>query len=761
MRYSIQDEDLNKIISLENDVSENVQQLYNEYVDNIIQWGKKFKSELVYGICKKTIGMIDYDYFQAMNSFISQYGEMGASFESISRHYRVGDDALAKIISFQREILEKSIMHNSREIQYIYDGDAQYSDELIAEYRDISEDFLSKIEESYEEYSGQARVICDENMLGDGIEILVKYQYETLQKICILYDKIFDTFLEWYEKTLRENDALLETLNQQMLTLSAGMGEEEVERILSQILDEYSAPLETRTDGASGHTAQNIGSSNAEQSLAGSTEEEKRAEVQKQANKIMLATVDSLLKELDTPEKIRGFKEYVDACQSKFNACKMEENQETKQSKFKQFCEFIKKGAKKYAKPIAKALGIIVPLIAPEASLVAKIATALPSVMDCFSGAVDEKKDMDKVELGLECMKSIGVQSFLDDPEKIAKYIEARATDIADDILKKILSSEKFLKVLDIDENELSKPQNSAVYKKYTGKELAKVPQKKKAYDYDFEKYDPRKLNQLQPRVREESVNSLTNDIKSGMIHRFNSKDYEAVLNELQALRKEFDSSKAHIDIAPDSGIKRIIEELRSIIKSKTQDAYFEDFDGRFNKEELRLLFDEFEAEKAKSIKENKQPDYNNACANFLRRAMGYPALEEKTVVVKSMQELIPVINSKCERFRVDDENLLVTINNAQNLSHQKNSKIKKKGILKTLWDNATIFSGMLGIGTLLAVGGCWPLGLLYAWSSIGAVLEDSQSIAYTNLAYQLGDKRTDFLLENYHNIEKNVFELK
>ena len=760
MIYSIQDEDLNKIINLEKKVSEDIEQLYNDYADNIIQWGKKFDSELVYGICKRSIEMIEEDYFQAMNNFVSQYVEMGMSFENISLHYKVGNDALGKVTKFQRDILKTVFLHNMKEIQYTYHGNAKYSNELINEYKDISIDFLTKIEISYDEYSNQAKNIREENLLGDGIDILIKYQYETLQKVGMLYDKILDTFLEWYEKTLYENGVLLETLNQQMLTLSGTLGEEEIENLLSQIIDESSISQESYIDNLSGHNFKCTSSDEMAQNIDEKFEQKKREEIKKSANIAMLASVKALLKELDTPEKIKKFKEYIEACQSKFDECRTENDKETKKSKFKQFCDFIKKGAKKYAKPIAKALGIIVPLIAPETGLISKIAVALPSLMECFSGVLDEKKDMDKIELALECIKSIGVKNFPNEPEKIYKYIEDRAEDIAHDILRKILSSEKYLKVLNIDENELSKPKNREIYKAYTGKELVSVPQKRKAYDYDFEQYKPKKLNQLQPIVSEETVNSLSNDIKSGLTRQFNSKDFEQVMNEIQILKKGFDTSKSYVDIMPNSKIKYIIDEIRSIIKLKIQDKYLEDYDGRFNKEELHILFEEFEDEKIKSRKNKKQPNYSNAGANFLRRYMGYPAQEEEIVIVKNMQELIPVLNSKCPRFKVENESLLKTVNNAKKLLVQKNSKIKKKGILKILWDNATVLGGTLGMGTLLGIGVCWPLGLLYTWSSIGSILEDNQSVAYTNLVYQLGDKRTDFLLERYHNIEKNMFEL-
>lgn len=172
-------------------------------------------------------------------------------------------------------------------------------------------------------------------------------------------------------------------------------------------------------------------------------------------------------------------------------------------------------------------------------------------------------------------------------------------------------------------------------------------------------------------------------------------------------------------------------------------------------------MFEEFEAERERSKVRKQQPDYSNACSNFIRRHMGYPAQDEKMVVVKSMQELIPIINARCLSFRVESDYLVNTINTAQVLSSQKNSKIKKKSMLQTLWESSTLLGGALGISTLLVMGGCWPLGLLCTWGAIGCMVTDNQTTAYTNLVYQLGEERTEYLLNNYHSITQDIFELK
>ena len=236
MRYSIQDEELNKIRELQEEVSNNIENLYNEYVDSINEWGKKFNSELVYNICKKTIGIIDEDYCRVMKDFAKQFSEMGISFKNISKRYKVGEDALGKVSTFQNDMLENTYVHNTKDIQYFCDGNSQYSTDLIREYKDIFEVFYSGIETSYEEYYPKIIEIRNINILGDGIECIVKYQYETIQKFGVLYNDIFERFLEWYGKVLHENDTLLEEINLQMKSISIDISEKEIEKLLFLML---------------------------------------------------------------------------------------------------------------------------------------------------------------------------------------------------------------------------------------------------------------------------------------------------------------------------------------------------------------------------------------------------------------------------------------------------------------------------------------------------------------------------------------------
>ena len=752
MRYSIQDEDINIILNIESEVSDKIEQLCNDYVEKITKWGKEFNSELVFEICKKTIGIIDEDYKQSLKNFISSYDETGISFINISKRYRVGEEALTKVERFQNEVLEKALSHNIDKIEYICDGNARYSTEIINEYKNINETFLSSIEEAYDVHYAKVQNTRSNNVLADGIDIFVKYQYETLQKICLLYDRVFALFLEWYEKTLHENEALLKEINSQVVNASVEIGEEKIEELLSQIMDQEVFGSDSSQKGPEGTTER----TNSDKE--NDSKEKRQEEIKKAAQKAVLSSVDSLLKELDSPEKIRDFKQYIGRCQSKFDEYK-KEDKEGKKSKFKNFCDFIKSGAKKYGKSIMKALGIVVPLIAPEGHVATKIAKNLPAVMECFSGKENKEKDSDKIEFGLECMKSIGVDQLPESKEEIQKYMEQNGDTIAENILQKVFSSEKYRKVLDIDEEELTIPENQKLYKSITGKDVKRIPRKRNAYDCDFEQYNPRKFKDITPVESEEKVNKITQDVCSAISDSFHNRDLETVFSDMDQVKNQIESGKGYVEIADNNKTGKLIEELRQVVNGQTKNEVLENIDGRYNKDDIKMLCDEFQYEKDKVKDEQKTPDFNRACQNFIRRQMGYPAQYDKTVV-KDVQELIPVINKRCDQFIIENNSLIKSINNAQNLANSKNSNIKRKSILSSLAVGTIGVGSYLGIGAMLAMGTLWPLGVAVALVPVSAAFIDVRADDYSFLVSNLGEERTEFLLKKYQNIDKNCFQL-
>jgi len=204
-------------------------------------------------------------------------------------------------------------------------------------------------------------------------------------------------------------------------------------KLLLKIIDE----THSKDDGLENIVNKNFNSKKNEDY---DTEEEnnRRNQAQKASRETVKSLVDSLLKELDSPEKIRDFKEYILECQQKYEDYNKSNDKIEKKSKFKKLCNVIKKGAKKYTLPTLKALGIVLPLFLPEAHIISLIAKNLPKIMECFTGVENNESDIDKIGLGLEFMKSLGVEKLPEDCSEIKGYFEENGEVITKSILKSV-----------------------------------------------------------------------------------------------------------------------------------------------------------------------------------------------------------------------------------------------------------------------------------------------------------------------------------
>lgn len=482
---------------------------------------------------------------------------------------------------------------------------------------------------------------------------------------------------------------------------------------------------------------------------AGEKKEDSEKQMKEEVEKAKSEQIEAFVKELNTPEKIKAFKENIEACEKQMEDCKKETDPKKKQSKFQRFCGFLKKGAKKFGKPIAKALSILVPLIVPQGSVAGKIFTKLPEVVACFDGKVDEKKDMDKVALGVDCLKTMGLDKLPEKGDQIKEHLEKNAKTIADDVVRMVLNNENHRRVLGLDEVELSKPENRDLYKKMTGKDIEQVPQRREAYQHDFSKFDAEKLNNLKPRIDEKELGKITEQIHDNMPKLLSNEMIQKLLSEIEDLKKKLDENTSYITLQNQSEIKRIVEEIRNIMAEKGTSQVLDQIDGRYNKEDMSMLLGELSQAIKKGGPETYSENLTKACENFARRQSGYPKQEEENLVINDVKELIPVIDRKVKSFTVENEKLRDMITGAINLNNQRDGKIARKHVIRGLKSTNGIM-GAIGVGAMIAFSGAWPLGLLFSVGSVTSLVSDEYKKAYSQLVTQIGDKRADVLVENY-----------
>lgn len=131
MRYSIEDSELIALRNFCQSSNTNLENIYKTYLRNLEEWSRKLNSELVYEICRRSIGLLETDYNRELERFCQKFSLSQTSFVGISQFYNVGQEALAKMQRFQDSILPKGILKSKWELPIATTDNFQYSFELI------------------------------------------------------------------------------------------------------------------------------------------------------------------------------------------------------------------------------------------------------------------------------------------------------------------------------------------------------------------------------------------------------------------------------------------------------------------------------------------------------------------------------------------------------------------------------------------------------------------------------------------------------
>ena len=868
MKYSNLHDECVHIVNIENDVSRNINDLCNDFAGRVMEWGNKINSELVYIVCKKTIEMIDEDYINLVMAWTTRYINMDTSFINISKRLHVGEEAFAVVNIIEQEVIDKANSHKVNEISRQYVGNVEYSDDLILEYSDLISNFKLKIEQYFDQYYNLILSCSNDNVLYNGLSILVKYQYEILQSTVALYDNIFTSFLIWYKRNVQENQMLIEEIKEQVLQHAEQMSEDEIiNGLLVDILGctsgieepyfhndyDYSVsdiqqdngiatthetiqnedPTETAEnnddalgtqeesspsnqselidDNASGSDINqvddnSVGEGNEENEnptgtaenhdytlgTQGESSDSNQGEVvdendgshinykgnntlEDSANEALNSIAHSMIDDLESAGGVDGYIDTINDCQNAYNSFENEEDKSERKKKFKELSRKIIENAKKYAKPTMKALSMIAPLIAPVNPVASKIMEKLPAIMECFSGKENNENDAEKIGLGLDCIKAIGIDKIPQTDEGIEEYIKKNGQGIANEVLNKVLSSDKYRKEFGISDADLNRliprgVHSSSVNKdcedsigtdKIIDSDMNEV-KGRNPYDYDFEFYNPKTLNKVRPKLNDNMVKEMSDKVRYEIPKILKNNDFETILSEISDFEPQiYDGSKEYLEIPRGSKTEKLLDGLNRTINDIGIGDSLKSNNGKYNKDDIKCLVDEFNYEKNKAEKNGERPDYCNACRNFMKRYNGYPAADDDIVIIKDIRELIPVIDGRYKEFRTDNTGLLNLIDDAQSLFTSRRGGIKCKVILNALSKCALGAGCFLGIGALLAMSATWPLAVLVSLIPLASLFYNDDSRAYSILVYNLGDRRVDFLLGNYIKKEDNYYMIK
>ena len=188
-----------------------------------------------------------------------------------------------------------------------------------------------------------------------------------------------------------------------------------------------------------------------------------------------------------------------------------------------------------------------------------------------------------------------------------------------------------------------------------------------------------------------------------------------------------------------------MIRKINQVSREMVNPILIREENGEYDRCDVELLLQELDqiANKDEGMK-----NFNKGVSNFMRRKMGYPAIDSNgRNIVKKLHELIPSLDKNSEEFVVQNPKICDMIFSAKKI---KDDDCRRKGICEGLRKNKGIlnFMGITLVFTLLGSGGAIAAICMLLFGSM--FINDDTDKDYSELVLNLGEDRTDNLLNNY-----------
>ena len=219
-------------------------------------------------------------------------------------------------------------------------------------------------------------------------------------------------------------------------------------------------------------------------------------------------------------------------------------------------------------------------------------------------------------------------------------------------------------------------------------------------------------------------------------------------------VEKQFSNKEGYITLPQNSDIEKMILELKQVAEKENLPKVLSNIDGRYNKKEIEELFSGMKNTRLSNGKMNLEKGVNN----FFRKQLGYPKLSPfGDMIVDDLKDLIPIVDNKEHKFIVENEDIKRVVIEAKKMIGRKDAQIAKIGVKDMLLSAGTV-GVAIGTVALLVISGMWPIALI-AMLGGGGSTGNQEKDAYAKLIASIGEKRAEYLLDNYNNNE-NVFSI-
>ncbi len=259
------------------------------------------------------------------------------------------------------------------------------------------------------------------------------------------------------------------------------------------------------------------------------------------------------------------------------------------------------------------------------------------------------------------------------------------------------------------------------------------------SYDYDFNSYNPDKLKKLSPRINSEEVEKISNKV-GGIFNGLKS------INRLQEEKDNLNKKNQNlIKFSEDSQLGSMIKKINQMNRKMDNPIPIREENGEYDRRDVELLLEELDEI---SEKDTDAKDFNRGISNFMKRKMGYPATDYNgRNIIKKLQELIPSLDNNNEEFIIQNPQICDMVSSAKKI---KDDDSRRKEICEGLRKNKGILN-LMGIAlVVMLLGSGGPIAAICVLLFGSRFIKDDTDKAYSELVLNLGEDRTNSLLNNY-----------
>ena len=804
MLYSTEEEDIGRLIRIEDDTSREIELKYNDFKNNVSEWIKSVRAEVLATGIQSMVAYIDDAYRNGTRKIIRESPDFSGSFIAVSRRLKVGSCSMetAEALPQRLEEVFDEAAKSAVELDISFTGHANLNVEAINEFKNISNDFKNALNEVYDSRVHELNDLMQEYLLAKCMYSILEPQIRLIIDSVRFADLFYEKMLDWYTEAIRLNETIVSELNEEAKKVSGSLTEA-VKYVANVIRKAFDTSMESggavsssSVQAQPSSSANNVGGSKSEDKKDSSAGPNSANKVSNQQETMYSDLVKGILKDLGPPEAIEKFKSMVNDGLSVSSDAKQQlkdSDDAKKDSILNRVGAKLKKLIGDSGKTLLKIASLIVSMFAPGDSIASKIVSGLSGIIDWVNKDGSTKDDIKKAEFALKSAKSALPEGDKVDPSKFEEYINKNKDKILKSILSSLIDEPEYSTALNIKQSELNDSPTVREFRRSRGETVLDYPKPYSPISYVSSNEGVSSSSDTVPRKTGEkgfltsSASGITNASNDGAsssnavstnisIHNValptpvlninidiineaanNVKDSPFIAGLSQPkLRENVDTimpslkdNNGYVSVPRGSEVEKLISGIRDTASKNKMPEFLKNIDGRYNKAEITDLFSQLDGAK----KTDGSYDIPVATKNFLCSQCGYPiANNQGILVVKKIKELIAIPKIKPDKFIVQDDEVkkvLIKADEAINIPVEPEAEERKVGKAEKI---ISPILGLLAVAGVIGVLATNPWGIPFACLSLlgGGGSGNSANDSYAYLVSEIGEEAADFILKTY-----------